>query len=102
MKAPAAVITHTTFKPLDERTAASDNTYASDFSIDLNRAVDTLPEQNAAVVRMRLGLTDEGEITNRETAMRLGLKESAVSRLLARGLQDLRLAMVEYSGQAAA
>jgi DNA-directed RNA polymerase specialized sigma subunit len=102
MRAPDAVITHTSFFADSENLAIPDETAASDFKIDLTRAVQGLPEMNRTVVRLRLGLNAEGEVSNKETAMRLGLKESAVSRLLARGLQDLRFAMADYESPVAA
>ena len=57
----------------------------------LRRQVDALPEpRQAEVIRLRYGLSGEKPLTQRETAERLGISRSYVSRIEKRALERLQ------------
>ncbi len=60
--------------------------------------LDTLEEREAAVIRMRFGLDDEGPRTLREVGENLGLTRERVRQLENQALQKLMHALVQTSG----
>ena len=59
--------------------------------LQLRRQVDALPEpRQAEVIRLRYGLSGEKPLTQRETAERLGISRSYVSRIEKRALERLQ------------
>lgn len=64
--------------------------------LKLRRCVDTvLPEREAEVIRLRYGLDGGDALTQRDTAERLGISRSYVSRIEKRALERLRAALGE-------
>ena len=56
----------------------------------LRQQVDALPEpRQAEIIRLRYGLSGEQPLTQRETAVRLGISRSYVSRIEKRALETL-------------
>ena len=57
---------------------------------DLQKALAELPDEERAVVTLRLGLGEDPGLSQAETAQKLGVPEERVSLLLKRGLQRIR------------
>ena len=59
--------------------------------LELRRQVDALPEpRQAEIIRLRYGLGGEEPLTQRETALRLGISRSYVSRIEKKALDSLQ------------
>ena len=58
---------------------------------ELRRQVDALPEpRQAEIIRLRYGLGGEKPLTQKETAQRLGISRSYVSRIEKKALESLQ------------
>jgi len=92
MRAPVAPVTLIGFDhtSLVREPVAPDVIETTEFFVDLERAVASLPEPSRDVVELRLGLTAAGRHSPSEVSALLGFTERQVARLYGVGLRGLR------------